>query len=177
MALGTGVVPAPAEFGGGSSTSTCPSVSSRSSRCRACSRPVRRGRYQVRCWSPRAPGRSSTAWSRRATRAGAEPPHSCRCSLRGRPGALAVRVEAADEENLRRFQELVGGHVERFGRRERVKVVWRGGLASTAVPGSPARGAASTTAGAVSATGGGVTRRRWVARTTAVAAVGVLTVG
>ncbi|MER7692573.1 DUF2218 domain-containing protein [Streptomyces sp. NPDC097610] len=99
-----------------------------------------------------------------------------RCALRARPGALAVRVEAADEENLRRLQELVGGHVERFGRRERLTVEWRGGQASTAVPGSPARGAASTSAGAVSATGGGVTRRQWAARTTAVAAVGVLTV-
>ncbi|MFD9283198.1 hypothetical protein ACFWD7_39120 [Streptomyces mirabilis] len=48
--------------------------------------PVRRGRpgsiCPARCWSPQAPGRSSTAWSGRATRAGAKPPHRCRCSRR-----------------------------------------------------------------------------------------------
>jgi hypothetical protein len=78
-----------------------------------------------------------------------------RCALRAHPGALAVRVEAVDGEDVRRLQELVGGHVERFGRRERLKVEWRGGQVSTALPGSPARGAASTTEGAVSPTGRG----------------------
>jgi hypothetical protein len=36
-----------------------------------------------------------------------------------------VRAEAADEENLRRIQELVGNRLETMGRRDNLKVSWR----------------------------------------------------
>ena len=38
---------------------------------------------------------------------------------------LGVRVEAADEENLRKVQDLVAADLERFGRRDQVTVTWR----------------------------------------------------
>ncbi|WP_063786045.1 DUF2218 domain-containing protein [Streptomyces sp. MMG1533] len=48
-----------------------------------------------------------------------------RISLRAAPGVLTLRVEAADEENLSRLQDLAGGHVERFGRRDGLRVSWQ----------------------------------------------------
>jgi hypothetical protein len=41
------------------------------------------------------------------------------------PGALRLRAEAADEANLRRIQDLVTARLERFGRREQLKVNWQ----------------------------------------------------
>jgi hypothetical protein len=55
--------------------------------------------------------------------------------LRALPGALVLRVEAAEEDDLRRLQDLVAGHVERFGRRDRLRVTWR---ATDSAVGSPA---------------------------------------
>ena len=40
------------------------------------------------------------------------------CTMRAAPGLLAVRAEAADEESLRRIQDLLTARLERFGRRE-----------------------------------------------------------
>ena len=49
-----------------------------------------------------------------------------RCTLRAGPGTLAVRVEASDEENLRRIQDIVAADLERFGRRGHLTVTWQG---------------------------------------------------
>lgn len=48
-----------------------------------------------------------------------------RITLRAAPGALTLRAEAVDEEDLARLQGLVAGHVERFGRRDGVRVGWQ----------------------------------------------------
>ena len=47
-----------------------------------------------------------------------------RCTLRAAPGALTLRAEAPDEENLQRVQHLVADHLERFGRRDHLTVTW-----------------------------------------------------
>jgi hypothetical protein len=49
--------------------------------------------------------------------------------------ALTLRVEAADEENLRRIQDLVAGRLERFGRRDHLTVNWQRPQAPTVQPG------------------------------------------
>jgi len=41
------------------------------------------------------------------------------------PGRLAVRAEAADQENLRRIQELLTARLQKFGRREHLTVTWQ----------------------------------------------------
>jgi len=45
------------------------------------------------------------------------------------PGRLAVRAEAADEEDLRRIQDLLTTRLERFGRREHLTVTWQAATA------------------------------------------------
>jgi hypothetical protein len=47
------------------------------------------------------------------------------CTLRPAPGALTVRVEAVDEDNLLRLQDLIARRLERFGRRDRLTVTWQ----------------------------------------------------
>jgi hypothetical protein len=47
------------------------------------------------------------------------------CTLRATPGTLTLRAEAADEENLRRIQDLVASRLERFGRRDQLTVTWQ----------------------------------------------------
>ncbi|WP_409474545.1 DUF2218 domain-containing protein [Streptomyces sp. HC307] len=46
-------------------------------------------------------------------------------NLRAAAGALILRVEAAEEKELRLLQDLVAGHVERFGRRDGLQVHWQ----------------------------------------------------
>jgi hypothetical protein len=46
------------------------------------------------------------------------------CTLRADPGALTLRAEAPDEENLQRVEDLVADHLERFGRRGHLTVTW-----------------------------------------------------
>ncbi|CAL9666147.1 DUF2218 domain-containing protein [Streptomyces sp. Tu 3180] len=48
-------------------------------------------------------------------------------ALHSAPGALVLRVQAPSEENLRRLQDLVTGHLERFGRRDGLQVSWQPG--------------------------------------------------
>jgi hypothetical protein len=48
-----------------------------------------------------------------------------RWTMRASPGLLAVRAEAADEESLRRIQDLLAARLQKFGRRERLTVNWR----------------------------------------------------
>jgi len=40
------------------------------------------------------------------------------------PGALTVRAEAADEENLKRIQGMLTVRLENFGRREQLRLTW-----------------------------------------------------
>ena len=46
------------------------------------------------------------------------------CTLRATPGTLTLRAEAADEESLQRIQDLISSRLERFGRRDQLKVTW-----------------------------------------------------
>jgi hypothetical protein len=46
-------------------------------------------------------------------------------TMRASPGLLAVRAEAADEESLRRIQDLLAARLQKFGRREHLTVNWR----------------------------------------------------
>ena len=43
----------------------------------------------------------------------------------GLPGRLAVRAEAADQESLRRIQDLLTARLQKFGRREHLTVHWQ----------------------------------------------------
>jgi hypothetical protein len=45
-------------------------------------------------------------------------------TVRALPGRLAVRAEAADDEDLRQIQDLLTTRLERFGRREHLTVTW-----------------------------------------------------
>jgi hypothetical protein len=46
-------------------------------------------------------------------------------TMRAFPGRLAVRAEAADQENLRRIQDLLTARLQKFGRREHLTVNWQ----------------------------------------------------
>ena len=48
-------------------------------------------------------------------------------TMRALPGLLAVRAEAADQENLRRIQDLLTARLQKFGRQERLTVNWQDG--------------------------------------------------
>jgi hypothetical protein len=48
-----------------------------------------------------------------------------RWTVRALPDRLAVRAEAADEEDLRRIQDLLATRLEKFGQREHLTVTWR----------------------------------------------------
>jgi len=50
-----------------------------------------------------------------------------RWTMRALPGLLAVRAEAADEESLRRIQDLLTARLQKFGQREHLTVDWRDG--------------------------------------------------
>jgi hypothetical protein len=54
-------------------------------------------------------------------------------TMRAVPGLLAIRAEAADEENLLRIQDLLTTRLENLGRREHLTVTWR---RSSAAPSS-----------------------------------------
>lgn len=47
-----------------------------------------------------------------------------RCTLRAEPDVLNLRAEALNEEMLRRIEGMVAERLERFGRRDRLKVSW-----------------------------------------------------
>ncbi|MCF1595741.1 DUF2218 domain-containing protein [Streptomyces muensis] len=48
-----------------------------------------------------------------------------RCTLHAERDALVLRAEGDDEQGLRRLQELMATHLERFGRREGLQVNWQ----------------------------------------------------
>jgi len=58
-------------------------------------------------------------------------------TMRVRPGLLAVRAEASDEENLRRIQDLLTTRLETFGRREHLKVTWQAATAEARTTARP----------------------------------------
>ena len=91
-----------------------------------------------------------------------------RCEMRAVTGVLMLHLEADDEANLGRLQELVSGHIERFGRREELKVAW-----DRLEPSTASSGEAVT---ADPEPRGATERRRWRGRTTVLAAVGVVAV-
>jgi hypothetical protein len=47
------------------------------------------------------------------------------CTIQANPDTLILSAQAADEENLQRIQELIGGRLEKFGRRDHLKVTWQ----------------------------------------------------
>ena len=53
-------------------------------------------------------------------------------TMRALPGLLAVRAEAADEQCLRRIQDLLTVRLQKFGRREHLTVNWRRSEAAAA---------------------------------------------
>lgn len=46
------------------------------------------------------------------------------CTLQATTDALVIRVEAADEENLRQIQRVLSSDVERIGRRDELTLHW-----------------------------------------------------
>jgi Uncharacterized protein conserved in bacteria (DUF2218) len=54
--------------------------------------------------------------------------------MRALPGRLTVRAEAADEENLRRIQDLLTTRLRNLGRREHLTVAWRAATAEAVPP-------------------------------------------
>jgi hypothetical protein len=48
-----------------------------------------------------------------------------RWTMQAVPGALRLRAEAADEESLRRIQELITVRLEKIGRRDQLTVRWQ----------------------------------------------------
>ena len=58
-----------------------------------------------------------------------------RCTLQALPGTLRVRVEADDRENLERLRELVSTHIDRFSRRDPLRVEWQPSVTPVDAPG------------------------------------------
>jgi uncharacterized protein len=48
-----------------------------------------------------------------------------RCELRAGDRSLHLAVSADTEENSERLRNVVGSHLERFGRRDELSVTWR----------------------------------------------------
>ena len=48
-----------------------------------------------------------------------------RCELRADSGTLHLAVSADTDENRQRLRNVVGSHLERFGRRDELSVTWR----------------------------------------------------
>lgn len=55
------------------------------------------------------------------------------CTMHASTDTLLLRVEAETEENLQRVQDIVARNIERFGRRDKLKVAWQ----RIEVPGAP----------------------------------------
>lgn len=47
-----------------------------------------------------------------------------RCRLETSEGALVLVAEAADEPRLERVEQVIADHLERFGRRDELSVIW-----------------------------------------------------
>ncbi|WP_078651244.1 DUF2218 domain-containing protein [Streptomyces xylophagus] len=69
------------------------------------------------------------------------------CTLQATPGTLRVHIEAEDQENLGRLQDLVTTHIGRFSRRDPLRVEWEPSEAIVDTPGGQLRHVDGTTAG------------------------------
>jgi hypothetical protein len=58
------------------------------------------------------------------------------CTLEATADTLTLHAEADGEENLRRVQDLLTGHVTRFGRRDDLAVSWHPSEMDTTPPGT-----------------------------------------
>ncbi|HEX5299681.1 MAG TPA: DUF2218 domain-containing protein [Streptosporangiaceae bacterium] len=58
-------------------------------------------------------------------------------TVRALPDRLAVRVETAEEEDLRRIQDLLTTRLERFRRREHLTVTWQAATAEARTTDGP----------------------------------------
>ena len=47
------------------------------------------------------------------------------CTVHAELDRIALRIDAADEQNLQRIQQIITRDIERFGRREHLSVAWR----------------------------------------------------
>lgn len=56
------------------------------------------------------------------------------CALHADHDTLTVRIDAVDEENLRRVQDLITADLERFGNRDQLTMSWTRPRESTADP-------------------------------------------
>ena len=56
-------------------------------------------------------------------------------TMRALPGLLAIRAAAADEENLKRIQDLLTARLQNLGRREHLTVSWQRPEEATTGPG------------------------------------------
>jgi hypothetical protein len=85
------------------------------------------------------------------------------CTLQATAGTLTIRVEAADEDTLRRLQDGIATRLERIGRRDQLAVTWKRSQASTASSGDPSgdpSGEQPPSAPPSPPTGAGKSRRR-----------------
>src|SRR5579859_6614680 len=57
-----------------------------------------------------------------------------RCTLAADENTLTLRIDAVDDESLRRIQDVVTADLGRFGRRDRLTVTWRQPEAPNAQP-------------------------------------------
>lgn len=57
-----------------------------------------------------------------------------KCTMKATPEVLMLRAEATDDGNLRRVQDIVTGHLDRFSRRDPLTVSWQPPGARTAPP-------------------------------------------
>lgn len=48
-----------------------------------------------------------------------------RCTVHAELDRIALRIDAADEQNLQRIQQIITRDIERFGRREHLSLAWR----------------------------------------------------
>src|ERR671930_572498 len=85
-------------------------------------------------WNPYAPTGLqplTPAATRDATRVGCLPRRARAHGGRPRPGRptgvdlTTTALQAADDEHLQRLQDVLAGHLGRFGRRDRLKVTWQ----------------------------------------------------
>src|SRR5262249_37284037 len=62
-----------------------------------------------------------------------------RCTLQASPDGLTLRAEATDEEQLQNIQDLIARDIERFGKRDHLKVTWQRPETPVTRPGQASR--------------------------------------
>ncbi|MGW1888459.1 DUF2218 domain-containing protein, partial [Streptomyces sp. NPDC001970] len=66
---------------------------------------------------------------------------SGRCTLQAGPDSLTLRVEATDQDSLQRIQHLIGGRLQKIGKRDALQVTWQQAEAADHQPDEPATAA------------------------------------